>query len=156
MNNSTNSMCEIKNEFRKKSWFKMLFLSVLALFSAVYSYGQIPVTVSLTGGMTTTPALSASYATLNSALTALNSVYLINGNGTITLSLAAGNNETAPGQTGFVLGSSTLNSQLSSTKTISIIKATGTDDTLKAAVGISTPQQLSPDGIFSMRGVDWV
>jgi hypothetical protein len=98
----------------KRNWLS--FVTVLVtLFCFSFVQGQIAVTV--TGSTNTTPALSASYVSLSSALTDLNAVTAMSG--PVVLTLDSGTSETAPIK-GFVLGSATLNPVLSATNTITI------------------------------------
>lgn len=135
-----------------KKLLQFLVLPLLLLvFGSFEMYSQIAVTV--TNPTNTTPNLSASYTSLATALTALNSTTAMTGS--ITLTLAAGSNETSTA-TGLFVGSATLNPVLSATNTITIVKATGAATVLNAAVGTSTPGSAAPDGIFSIRGADYV
>ncbi len=125
-------------------------LGVLCWIGLGTVQAQIGVTVT---GATTTPALAASYTSLANALTALNATTAMSGS--VILTLDAGTSEIAP-PTGLVLGSTTLNSVLSATNTITIVKASGAATILNAGVGTATPASISPDGILSIRGVNFV
>jgi hypothetical protein len=115
---------------------------------------QIPVTVS--GTAVTSPALSASYTDLATALGALNGVTSVPTSGTIIFTLNAGASETAP-PTGLTIGSATLNPFLGSSITsVTIIKAVGAATTLNAGVGTATPTSAAPDGILRLNGADHI
>ncbi|MFT3911080.1 MAG: T9SS type A sorting domain-containing protein [Ferruginibacter sp.] len=146
---TTNKQCTGFNYF-SRSVITLLVL-ILSLFT-VNVRAQISVTVS--GTAVTTPALGASYTSLANALTAVNAISAYPTPGTIVLTLGAGGTETAP-PTGLVIGSATLNPLLSSTNTITIVKASGTV-TLNAGVGTATPGSSAPDGIISIRGADYI
>jgi hypothetical protein len=126
-----------------------LLLAILLLSTASLR-AQIAVTVS--GNTNTTPNLAASYTSLATALTDLNSVTAMSG--PVTLTLAAGGSETAP-PTGLTIGSATLNPVLSATNTVTLVKASGTV-TLNAGVGTATPASAAPDGILKLVGADWI
>lgn len=129
------------------------FLLFIALFSFTLTTAQIGVTI--TNATSTTPNLQPTYTSLNSALTDLNAVTAMTG--PITLTLSANSSETAPTAAGFILGSTTLNPLLSGANTITIVKGSGGDVVLNAAAGGSaTPTSAVPDGIFSIRGADYV
>jgi len=130
----------------------ILYMLIFIVGLNINGYSQIGVTV--TNPTNTTPNLQSSYASLASALTDLNAVSAMSGS--VTLTLAAGGSETAPTAAGFVLGSATLNPVLSATNTITITKAVGAATVLNASVGTSTPTSATPDGIFSIRGADFI
>ncbi|MBK8564615.1 MAG: hypothetical protein IPN76_15100 [Saprospiraceae bacterium] len=115
---------------------------------------QIPVTVS--GTAVTSPALSASYTDLATALGDLNGVTSVPTSGTIIFTLNAGASETAP-PTGLTIGSASLNPFLGSSITsVTIIKAAGAATTLNAGVGTATPASAAPDGILKLTGADHI
>jgi gliding motility-associated-like protein len=134
----------------KRNWLS--FVTVLVtLFCFSFVQGQIAVTV--TGSTNTTPALSASYVSLSSALTDLNAVTAMSG--PVVLTLDSGTSETAPIK-GFVLGSATLNPVLSATNTITINKSGAGAVTINAGVGTSNGPTATPDGMFYLLGADYV
>ncbi len=139
---------------RTKSWV-LNWVCALVMFGLLAtSQLQAQIAVTVTGSANTSPALAATYTSLANALTALNAVTAMTG--PVTLTLAAGGSETAPA-TGLFLGSATLNPVLSATNTITIVKATGASTVLNAGLGgIATPASAAPDGIFSLRGADFV
>ncbi|MBK8700100.1 MAG: hypothetical protein IPN29_11450 [Saprospiraceae bacterium] len=131
---------------------KSLTFFCSAIISILFTISlSAQVTVTVTGAGNTTPNLSASYASLNAALTDLNAINAMSG--PVVLTCAAGS-ETAPSSAGFTLGSATLNPLLSATNTITLT-ASGVV-TLNAAVGVATPTSPVPDGIFKIVGADWV
>jgi hypothetical protein len=134
----------------KRNWLS--FVTVLVtLFCFSFVQGQIAVTV--TGSTNTTPALSASYVSLSSALTDLNAVTAMSG--PVVLTLDSGTSETAPIK-GFVLGSATLNPVLSATNTITINKSGAGAVTINAGIGTSNGPTATPDGMFYLLGADYV
>lgn len=129
------------------------FLVFSALFSFTLASAQIGVTV--TNATSTTPNLQPTYTSLNSALTDLNAITAMTG--PVTLTLSGNTSETAPSAAGFILGSATLNPLLSGANAITIVKGAGGDVILNAAAGgTATPTSAIPDGIFSIRGADYV
>lgn len=128
---------------------KRILIFLLFVLPTYLSFGQIAVTV--TGNLNTTPNLAESYTSFANALTGLNAVTAMSGS--VTLTLASGS-ETAP-PTGFTIGSATLNPVLGPTKTITIVKASGTV-TLNAGIGTVTPASAAPDGILKLLGADYV
>ena len=127
-----------------------LFLALALFIFAGTAKADIDVVV--TNPTNTTPNLSASYTSLSAALTALNNVTAMTG--PVTLTLEAGDAETAPA-TGFVIGSASLNAVLSSTNTVTIVKASGTV-TINAGTGTATPGSASPDGMLRLNGADYI
>jgi gliding motility-associated-like protein len=134
----------------KRNWLSFVMVLV-TLFCFSFVQGQIAVTV--TGSTNTTPALSASYVSLSSALTDLNAVTAMSG--PVVLTLDSGTSETAPIK-GFVLGSATLNPVLSATNTITINKSGAGAVTINAGVGTSNAPLATPDGMFYLNGADYV
>lgn len=138
---------------RQSHLIHAIMLTLVLFLCGVQSVNaQIPVTVS--GTAVTSPPLAASYTSLALALTDLNLVTSYTVPGTIIFTCAAGSSETAP-TTGLTLGSATLNPLLSSTNTITIIKAGGTV-TLNAGVGVAASPSASPDCIMKLTGADYV
>lgn len=135
-----------------KSPTKTWLLAFLMMFGISWNtWGQ----VTITNPTNVTPNLTSTYTSLNDALLALNATTAMTG--PVVLTLDAGYSETAPTAAGFVLGSATLNPVLSATNTITIIKAAGAATVLNAAAGgTGTPASTTPDGIFSIRGADFV
>ncbi len=128
----------------------MKLLVYLVLFYTLINTGFAQVTVSVTGETNTTPNLATSYASLSSALTALNAITGMSG--PVTFTLASGS-ETAPVK-GFVIGSASLNPLLSSTNTITI--NTSGAVTINAGVGTSAGPSATPDGMIVINGADYV
>ncbi len=129
--------------------------SLMLLFGLTFSQVQAQIAVTVTNPTNTTPNLAPTYTSLANALSALNATTAMSGS--VTLTLDPGQNETAPSAAGFILGSATLNPVLSATNTITIIKAAGAATILNAATGgTGTPSTATPDGIFSIRGADFV
>lgn len=119
-----------------RTHFRFLCLSLAMLCIGAVSRAQ------LTGAITVP---STTYPTLASVITALNTQGVGAGGATITLS--AGNPETAP-TGGYQLGSATLNASLSSANPLVI---NGSGNTLTGQTGVG-----SNDGIFWLMGVDYV
>ncbi|WP_111000642.1 Ig-like domain-containing protein [Taibaiella soli] len=94
-------------------------------------------------GTVTVP--SASYATLNDVVSALNSQGV--GSSGVTVNITAGNPQYAPAG-GYQLGSTTLNSSLTASSRLLI---NGNGNTITSNVGTS-----GSDGMFTMRGTDYV
>lgn len=88
---------------------------------------------------------SATYPTIASVVTALNTQGV--GTGGATINIAAGTLETAPAG-GYVLGSTTLNGSLSATKPLVI---NGNNSTISAGTGTG-----NADAIFTLAGADYV
>ena len=126
-----------------------MFLMIMFCLFVSNVNAQIAVTV--TNNTNTTPNLAASYTSLATALTDLNSVTTMTG--PVTLVLAAGN-ETTP-STGLQLGSASLNAVLNATNNVTLIGA-GSATILNAGVGTATPASAVPDGILKLVGVDYV
>lgn len=142
----TSKYYSLINIYLKKFTMKRLYVLFFSLF--LLSAGlnaQIAVTV--TGGSNTTPALAASYPTLDAALIDLNLVTAMTG----PVSFALSGTETAP-PTGFTIGSATLSPVLSSTNTLTF---TG-PATINAGVGTATPTSAAPDGMLKLVGADHV
>jgi subtilisin-like proprotein convertase family protein len=90
------------------------------------------------------------YATLAAAITDLNTNGV--GAGGATINIASGYTETAP-LGGFLLGSTALNATLTSSNTLVIKKASGTNPVLTAFTGGSS---TTSDGVFKIAGADYV
>ncbi|MFZ4520576.1 MAG: T9SS type A sorting domain-containing protein [Bacteroidales bacterium] len=129
-----------------------LFMVLVFVTSAFVQNAQADIGVTVTNNTNTTPNLAASYTSLALALADLNAVTAMSG--PVILTLAAGSSETAP-PTGLTIGSATLNPALSSTNTVTIVKASGTV-TLNAGVGTATPASAAPDGILKIVGADYI
>lgn len=127
-----------------------LLACIAVLFTVLTAHADITLTV--TNPTNTTPNLLASYPSLSAALTDLNLVSSMTG--PVIFTLDAGTSETAP-PTGFVIGSASLNAVLSSTNTVTFVKAGGTV-TINAGVGTATPGSASPDGMLRLNGADYI
>jgi hypothetical protein len=138
---------------RKQSMKKIYVLLIAMITFAMSTFAQITVTVS--GTAVTTPALAASYPDLATAVGALNGITSYTTNGTIVFTCTAGTSETAPA-TGLTIGSATLNPLLSSTNTVTIIKAGGTVTLNAGAGGTGTPGTAVQNGILNLVGADWI
>lgn len=92
-----------------------------------------------------TKTIPGDYPDLGSAITALNTQGV--GTGGVVFNILAGNAQTAP-NAGYALGSTTLNSSVSATKTVVI---NGNNNTVTAGTGTGTA-----DAIFSILGTDYV
>ena len=119
--------------------------TLVVLFLLTLSCVQAQVSVTVTGNTNTTPNLAASYTSLASAVTALNSVTAFSG--PVVLTCAAGS-ETAPA------GGYTINfsGTTSSTNTVTV--------TTSGTVTITAPNPQTSgalnDAIFKIIGSDWV
>ena len=136
----------------KKTASFIVMLISLVLFSTciLTQNANAQMAITVTNPTNSTPNLSASYASLSTAITALNAITAMSGPVTLTCS----GSETAPA-TGFVLGSATLNPVLNaaSGNLITIIGPA----TINAGVGTNaTPNVANPDGMFKLVGVDRV
>ncbi|HLO53175.1 MAG TPA: hypothetical protein VK169_02750 [Saprospiraceae bacterium] len=147
----------MRNVSYQTSIFKNLgrLTAFIILFVIFQIHGNAQINVS--GTAVTSPALAASYTSLDGptgAIAALNAISSYTSPGSIILTIDAGYSETAPIK-GFGLGSATLNPLLSATNTITIVKASGTV-TINAGVGTANGPAASPDGIFYLNGADHV
>jgi hypothetical protein len=115
------------------------------------AWGQT-ITVTITGGSNTTPALNSSYSSFASFVTALNSITAVAG--PVTATLTAGASETAPIK-GFNISTSTAN-VFNTTNTLTIVKAAGAATTINAGVGTSASPAASSDGMMYLSGMDGV
>ena len=119
------------------------FLSILTCSIISFnSQGQVTVT----NPANTTPNLAATYTSLENALTALNTITAISG--PVTISLDAGNPQTAP-VGGYVINFATITNTATSPVTIS-----GSGNTITAF----SPQAsgLLTDAIFKIIGADYI
>ncbi|HRH64618.1 MAG TPA: hypothetical protein PLI68_14975, partial [Bacteroidia bacterium] len=129
------------------------WLMCLALITGIWTTNaNAQVTVTVDVPTNTTPNLSGSYASLQSALNALNGVTAMSG--PIVLTCAPGS-ETAPA-TGFTVGSGSLNTVLNAAVSNMITINTSGAVTINAGVGTATPTSVAPDGIIKLLGADWV
>jgi len=119
------------------------------LLSSSSSFGQI--SVSVTGYTNTTPNLASSYASLSSAITAMNGVTAMSG--PVVFNLLAGGTETAPAG-GYILGNATLNAVTSATNTITFLKFGAGANPLITAFTPGTSATV--DGIWKIQGTDYV
>ncbi len=132
-----------------KNYYRVIIVFAAVMLLAFNANAQIAVSVD--NPTNTTPPLSASYTSLATAITALNSVTGMTG--PVTLSLAANNTETAPAG-GFLLGSPTLNAVTSATKTITFIKSgVGANPLITAFTPGTT---TTTDGIWKILGTDYI
>ncbi|MBC7384306.1 MAG: T9SS type A sorting domain-containing protein [Bacteroidia bacterium] len=131
---------------------RIILLSFSLLLFNFIGKAQIAITVS--GTATTNPALTSTYTSLANALTALNAVSSYTTPGTIVFTMTASGTEIAP-PTGLTIGSATLNPLLSSSNTVTIVKASGTV-TLNAGVGTATPSSTVLDGLLKISGADFI
>jgi hypothetical protein len=118
-------------------------LAVLLLF--VSTLDKLSAQVTVTGNTNTTPALAATYTSLANAITALNTITAISA--PVTITLTAGNNQTAPAG-GYVIN---FTATTNAARTVTI---TGSGNTITANSSL-TPGSLT-DGIFKLVGVDFV
>ena len=118
----------------KKSYLLLLFSAFL--FPAL-TRAQLSGTINVP---------NATYATLASVVTALNTQGV--GTGGVTINLLSGNPQTAPAG-GYLLGSTLLNASTSAAKRIVI---NGNGNVITAPTGVST----TVDGIFIIRGTDYL
>ena len=124
---------------------------LLFLMGSFYYTVQAQIIVTVTNPGNTTPALLPGYASLASALSALNAVSGMTG--PVIFTLSAGS-ETAPNK-GLTIGSASLNPLLSAVNTVTIIH-TGNTAILNAGIGNATPASVSPDGILKITGADFI
>lgn len=97
-----------------------------------------------------------SFPTINAAATYLNNYGV---SCAVTFNVASGHTETAPSG-GIVLGSATLNSGPNATSTVKTItfqkNGAGAKPRVNAWVGNQVPSSAAPDGIWSLRGADFI
>ena len=114
------------------------------------SISNAQISISVTNPGNTTPNLSATYSSLSTAISAVNSVTAMSG--PVTFNLASGGTETAPAG-GYVLGSTSLNAVTSSTNTITFQKSgSNSNPLITAQVGTTT----TTDGVWKIQGTDYV
>ncbi|OYU96730.1 MAG: hypothetical protein CFE21_00130 [Bacteroidetes bacterium B1(2017)] len=129
--------------FIKKRLLKSVLLVALLFSIGLRGYGQVAVTV--TGNTNTSPSLSASYVSLASAITALNTVTSFSG--PVTLTCATSGTETAPagGYSISFTGATTATNKV-------VIDGAGSSITANAS---PTAGNLN-DAIFKIIGSDYV
>ena len=133
----------MKNTLLFKNYLKAILVFAFFVLGQV-GFGQVTVTSSTGIG-----SPSASYTTLAAAIVAINDG--ATHTGTIVCAVDAGHVETAPA-TGIVLTASGT-----AANPITFIKSgAGVNPTINAGTGTATPASAAPDGIFSIRGGDFI
>lgn len=136
---------------------KILLSIVFILIYAISLLGQYCSAQAISGTYYIGGGGSPAFANIQAAFTYLNSNGIA---GPLTLNIAAGYTETAPNANGFQLGSTTLNSSLSYTNTLTIRKnGNGNNPIIVAATGGTSQASTiaSPlNGILALSGVDFV
>jgi hypothetical protein len=95
-------------------------------------------------------AIPGCFATVASAISYINTNG-ITGTGPVQFDVAAGYTETAPA------GGFSITATGTATNTITFIKSgAGVNPTINAGIGTATPASAAPDGIFSIRGGDFI
>jgi hypothetical protein len=126
---------------RLMKFVNRLFLFLACLFSGITLRAQVTVT----GAANTTPALAATYTSLANAITALNNITAISG--PVTISLTAGNPQTAPAG-GYSI-------QFSATTTaVNNISIVGNSNVITASNTHTAGSRT--DALFKLIGVDFI